>query len=206
VLSTDFAGREDLRLMLLHRTPKCGNDDDRVDELAREVTSWIRDEIGRCTTYLGGRFISGFFCWVMHERLGRVTCASADGRRAGARAPLRRARAVAERKAGPTAALLSATKSDHTPHLGGIAVNLKFPRSHDEAFARKLGDLMSTYLERGGFEVQVNVVDRATLVAARQHPESFRDLVVRIGGYSDYFVGPSPEMQEETIMRSEHEM
>ena len=70
----------------------------------------------------------------------------------------------------------------------------------------KLLDLVGTYLERGGFEVQVNVIDRATLLAARQNPELYRDLVVRIGGYSDYFVGLSPEMQEEIIMRTEHEM
>jgi trans-4-hydroxy-L-proline dehydratase len=205
-LAGNFSGREDLRLMLLHRAPKYGNDDDGVDALVVEVTSWIRDEMRRYTTYLGGRFVSGFFCWVMHERLGRLTCASADGRRAGFPLGDGSGPAQGRERAGPTAALLSATRWDHTPHLGGIAVNLKFPRSHDRTFAEKLIDLVSTYLERGGFEVQVNVVDKATLVAAREHPESHRDLVVRIGGYSDYFVGLSPEMQEEIILRTEHDM
>jgi len=90
--------------------------------------------------------------------------------------------------------------------LGGIAVNLKFSRNGaNRAFVRKLAGLIGTYMQRGGFEVQVNVVDRGTLLAAREHPEEYRDLVVRIGGYSDYFVGLSPEMQEEVILRTEHE-
>jgi pyruvate-formate lyase len=203
----DFAGREDLRLMLLNRAPKYGNDDDAVDELAGQVTDWIGDEVRRYATFLGGQFHSGFFCWIMHERLGRMTCASADGRRAGFPLGDGSGPAQGRERLGPTAALLSATKWDHTPHLGGIAVNLKFtrPRNNGE-FAPRLVDLLETYLRRGGFEVQVNVVDRDTLLAAREHPEHYRDLVVRIGGYSDYFVGLSPEMQAEIIMRTEHQM
>jgi formate C-acetyltransferase len=102
--------------------------------------------------------------------------------------------------------VLSATKWEHAPHLGGIAVNLKFSRPRDATqFERRLIDVAETYLRRGGFEVQVNVVDKATLLAAQAHPEQYRDLVVRIGGYSDFFVGLSPEMQQEIILRTEHE-
>ena len=101
--------------------------------------------------------------------------------------------------------MLSATRWEHAPHLGGIAVNLKFSRPRDaSAFRQRLLDVVETYLRRGGFEVQVNVVDKETLLAARQHPEQYRDLVVRIGGYSDYFVGLSEEMQAEIILRTEH--
>ena len=90
--------------------------------------------------------------------------------------------------------------------LGGIAVNLKFSRSKlDDHFVEGLAGLIETYMKRGGFQVQVNVVDRETLLAAKAHPEQYSDLVVRIGGYSDYFTGLSPEMQEEVIMRAEHE-
>jgi pyruvate-formate lyase len=206
-MADDFRGREDLRLMLLHRAPKYGNDDERVDALAAEITGWIADEVRAYTTYLGGRYLSGFFCWVMHERLGRATAASADGRRAGFPLGDGSGPAQGRERRGPTAAVLSATKWDHTPHLGGIAVNLKFSRPRDaSAFQERLLDVVETYLRRGGFEVQVNVVDRETLLAAREHPEQYRDLVVRIGGYSDYFVGLSPEMQDEIILRTEHEM
>ena len=129
----------------------------------------------RYSTYLGGQFLSGFFCWIMHEQLGRATCASADGRHAPG-FPLGDGSGPAQgrERLGPTAALLSATRWDHTPHLGGIAVNLKFSRrtgaAAEEAFVPRLLDLAETYLRRGGFEVQVNVVDRATLLAARERP------------------------------------
>ncbi|MDD7366582.1 MAG: glycine radical domain-containing protein, partial [Clostridiales bacterium] len=66
--------------------------------------------------------------------------------------------------------------------------------------------LVRTYLLRGGFEIQVNVVDQETLKDARRHPEAYQDLVVRIGGYSDYFVRLTPEMQEEVILRTAHSL
>lgn len=205
-LREDFAGREDLRLMLLHQAPKYGNDDDSVDALAVRITSSIAREVGRYHTYLGGAFHPGLFCWVMHERLGAVTAASADGRRAGAALGDGSGPAQGRERLGPTAAILSATKWDHRPMLGGIAVNLKFTKSGQKGdFVAGLRALIETYLRRGGFEVQVNVVDKATLRAAQAHPEAYRDLVVRIGGYSDYFVGLSPRMQEEIILRTEHE-
>jgi pyruvate-formate lyase len=204
-LASDFEGREDLRLMLLHRAPKYGNDDPSVDALATEMADFIRDEVSRYTTYLGGPFLSGFFCWIKHVDLGRATAASADGRRAGFPLAAGSGPAQGRERLGPTAAVLSSTTWDHAPHLGGIAVNLKFSRPRDaSAFCQRLLDVVETYLRRGGFEIQVNVVDKETLVAARAHPEQYRDLVVRIGGYSDYFVGLSDEMQAEIILRTEH--
>ncbi|MBN1641071.1 MAG: hypothetical protein JXA09_07535 [Anaerolineae bacterium] len=204
-MRADFAGQQSLRLALLHRAPKYGNDDARADALAVTITEWIRSEMRGYETYLGGAFRSGFFCWIQHERLGRVTAASADGRPAGF--PLGDGSGPAQGRElhGPTAAVLSATEWEHAPHLGGIAVNLKFTRPRDaSAFAQRLLDVVETYLSRGGFEIQVNVVDRETLLAAQAHPEQYRDLVVRIGGYSDYFVGLSSEMQREIIARTEH--
>ncbi|MHB1296326.1 MAG: pyruvate formate lyase family protein [Anaerolineae bacterium] len=205
-LHDDFQGREDLRLMLLRQAPKYGNDDDRVDALASRLTEMIVREVERYRTYLGGAFHPGFFCWVMHERLGAVTAASADGRRAGTALGDGSGPAQGRELRGPTAAILSSTKWNHTPMLGGIAVNLKFGTAARSAgFVPGLRALIETYLQRGGFEVQVNVVDRDTLRAAQANPEAYRDLVVRIGGYSDYFVGLSPRMQEEIILRTEHE-
>ena len=90
--------------------------------------------------------------------------------------------------------------------LGGIAFNLKFTRTgQQDTFASGLRSLIETFIQRGGFEIQINVVDKDTLLAAQSHPEQYRDLVVRIGGYSDYFVGLSPRMQEELIQRTEHD-
>jgi len=105
---------------------------------------------------------------------------------------------------GPTAAILSTTSWDHSRMIGGLAYNMKFNKA---LFATpgslgRLRDLVVTYLRRGGFETQVNVVSRETLLAARAHPEEYRDLVVRVGGYTDYFSRLSPEMQDEIILRT----
>jgi formate C-acetyltransferase len=89
--------------------------------------------------------------------------------------------------------------------IGGLAYNMKFNTSlfrEPEGFDR-LRDLVLTFLRRGGFETQINVVDAAVLRRAQQHPEQHRDLVVRIGGYTDYFTRLTPQMQAEVILRTE---
>ena len=106
---------------------------------------------------------------------------------------------------GPTASILSSTKWDHHELIGGVAVNMKFSKSSlGEHSLEIMKSLIKTYIDRGGFELQINVVDKETLEKARENPEAFRDLVVRIGGYSDYFVRLSPQMQSEVILRTEH--
>jgi formate C-acetyltransferase len=108
---------------------------------------------------------------------------------------------------GPTAAILSITSWDPAPLIGGAAFNMKFNKalfSSEEAILR-LKDLIITFLQRGGFETQINVLDHNILLEARQNPEAYRDLIVRIGGYTDYFTRLSPEMQEEIILRTEYD-
>lgn len=91
--------------------------------------------------------------------------------------------------------------------IGGVAVNMKFgKKTFSESSGQKVRALVHAYLERGGFEMQINVVDRDTLLKAQQNPEQYRDLVVRIGGYSDYFVKISPQMQAEVLLRTAHEI
>ncbi|NSW50996.1 MAG: hypothetical protein HPY85_00640 [Anaerolineae bacterium] len=205
MLKANYAECEPLRCQIEYRLEKYGNDIDAVDDLAQMVTHWVAEIIGRYRNYLDGRFVSGFFCWVMHERLGRETAATADGRKAGFPLGDGSGPAQGRERQGPTAAILSTTKWDHSAHIGGIALNLKFiPPQQRDVFRARLVDLIDTYIDRGGFEVQVNVVDRQKLEAARAHPQEYQDLVVRIGGYSDYFVRLSPEMQDEVILRTEH--
>jgi len=89
--------------------------------------------------------------------------------------------------------------------LGGIAMNVKFSRTGFRGdLPEAIFAVVKTYLELGGFEIQVNVVDREVLRRAQACPEEYQDLVVRIGGYSDYFINLSPGMQEEIIQRSEY--
>jgi formate C-acetyltransferase len=203
-LREDFAGREALRLSLLNKCPKYGNDLPEVDDLAVEITGWVAETCARHRTYFDAAVVPGFFCWVMHEHLGSQTGASADGRRAGFALGDGSGPAQGRERKGPTAAVLSTTRWNHEPMLGGIAMNLKFtPEADRGRLANRIAEVVTTYCNEGGFEIQVNVVDNATLRTAQADPENHRDLVVRIGGYSDYFVALSPGMQEEVIARSE---
>jgi len=191
-------------LTLLNKCPKYGNDLPEVDDLAVEITGWVEQACAKHRAYLDSAFVPGFFCWVMHEYLGRQTGASADGRRAGFALGDGSGPAQGRERKGPTAAVLSTTKWNHAPMIGGVAMNLKFTPDPDrERLERNIADVVTTYCDQGGFEIQVNVVDNATLRAAQADHENYRDLVVRIGGYSDYFVALSPGMQEEVIARSE---
>lgn len=204
-MGDDFAGREDLRLMVLNAAPKYGNDEDAVDDLVRQITSWYVEECRKYQSYLGGTYQAGMFCWIQHGELGRLTAASADGRRAGTALADGAGAAQGRDATGPTAAVLSATKWDHRPMIGGIAVNIRFsPSSDGSALATQIRQVCETFLRRGGAEIQVNVVDRETLLDARVNPERHRDLIVRIAGYSDFFVSLPDVLQDEVITRSEH--
>lgn len=207
ILEDNYEGHEDLRMEILNRVPKYGNDEEIVDELVGEVTGWIIQEVEKYETYRGDRFIPSLFCWIMHEQMGSVTPASPDGRKEGFPLGDGSGPAQGREKKGPTASILSSTKWDHCPFIGGIAVNMKFGSSWlSGATLDKMLDMIETFMDRGGFELQVNVVNQETLIEAQKNPEEYRDLVVRIGGYSDYFIHLSPAMQEEVILRTEHNM
>lgn len=206
ILDKDFEGNEDLRQYILNRIPKYGNDIDDIDRYFNDISEHI---IKECEKYSGdfsnSNLIPSVFCWIMHEHFGRQTIATPDGRKA--KFPLGDGSGPCQGREmnGPTASVLSSTKWDHQKFIGGVAVNLKFSKSSlgDESL-KTMKSIVKTYLKRGGFEIQINVVDNETLRKARLNPEEFRDLVVRIGGYSDYFVKLSPEMQEEVILRTAH--
>ena len=208
ILDNNFEGNEPLRLRLLNNISKYGNDIDEVDGYFGMFTSHI---ISECKKYNGvfetGNLIPSVFCWVMHERFGKATGATPDGRLAGF--PLGDGSGPCQGRElnGPTASILSSTKWEHRELIGGVAVNMKFAKSL--LGANSLGvmkSLIKCYMKRGGFEIQINVTDKELLQKAKDNPEEYRDLVVRIGGYSDYFVKLSPEMKEEIIMRTTHEI
>ena len=107
---------------------------------------------------------------------------------------------------GPTSVFLSTTCFDHTRYMDGMAVNMKIhpsSLSSDEG-VQKLEDMTRTYFDDGGMEVQFNVVDAKTLRAAQEHPERYHNLVVRIAGFSAYFVDMTTDMQNDVISRAEH--
>ena len=207
VLDANFEGSERLRQRFLNAYPKYGNGNEPVDCLVEEIVAMAR---GACAPHRlepdGSPYVPGAFCWIMHEQLGRECGATPDGRRAGFPFADGCGAAQGREKAGPTAAIRSVTAWDATPLIGGAAFNMKFSASlfRTPGAVRRLQDLIVTFLELGGFETQVNVVDSSVLRAAQAHPEEYRDLVVRIGGYTDYFTRLTPEMQAEVLLRTEY--
>ncbi|HEY3331933.1 MAG TPA: pyruvate formate lyase family protein [Capsulimonadaceae bacterium] len=202
-LIANFDGHADIKA-LLDKAPKYGTDNDTVDALVQPITDALRQECEQYRSYWGGAFVPGFFCWQMHEHLGRHTMASADGRAEGFPFADGSGPAQGREMFGPTAAVLSSTKWNHEPMIGGVAVNMRFqPGNQPDDIVEPLSAVCETFLRLGGFETQINVVNTSTLRDAQAHPDRYRDLVVRVAGYSDYFVGLSAEMQAEVIMRSE---
>lgn len=208
LLDENFEGNEEKRLKLLLKIPKYGNDTDEVDYLFNELTEHL---VSECEKYgdkaENERLIPSVFCWIMHDIFGRETGATPDGRCAGFPLGDGSGPCQGREMKGPTASILSATKWEHQEFIGGVAVNMKFSKSSLGTNSKdNVKSLVKVFLQRGGFELQINVVDKETLLKARENPEAYRDLVVRIGGYSDYFTRLSESMQNEVILRTEHKI
>ncbi|MBM4047002.1 MAG: hypothetical protein FJ279_18015 [Planctomycetes bacterium] len=205
ILKKNFAGHEALRQRILNTLPKYGNDNDVADRLAKRWAEFIIASTESHTVGLH-RYVPGFFCWIVHEQFGAETGATPDGRLAGWPLADGAGGAQGREKRGPTASVLSTTKWSHRPVLGGLVHNAKFSKSllKTETARKALRSVIETYLRRGGFEIQINVVGKDTLLEAQKHPDQYRDLLVRVAGYSDYFVHLNRNMQEEVIARTEH--
>ncbi len=206
ILEQNFEGNEALRQHILNNIAKYGNDIDEIDNYFTLLTEHIVEECKKHGgPYSNGNLIPSVFCWIKHEMFGRETIATPDGRLEGF--PLGDGSGPCQGREmnGPTASVLSSTKWDHSKFIGGVAVNLKFSKASlgKDSIGTMLA-IIKTYLKRGGFETQINVVDNDTLIKAQKNPEQYKDLIVRIGGYSDYFVRLSPQMQAEVILRTTH--
>jgi pyruvate formate-lyase/glycerol dehydratase family glycyl radical enzyme len=204
-LARDFAGEERLRQMLLNRTPRYGNDDDRADDIMLRLFDAYFDAIDGRPNTKGGAYRINLLPTTVHIYFGRVTGATPDGRKAAA--PLSEGVSPvqgADRK-GPTAVLRSVAKMDHA-RTGGTLLNQKFTPQilEDETGLRGLVALVRTYFGLGGHHIQFNVVDAETLRAAQRDPAEHRDLIVRVAGYSDYFCDLGAVLQNEIIARTEH--
>ncbi|MDW7657116.1 MAG: pyruvate formate lyase family protein [Bacillota bacterium] len=207
ILDADFTGWENVWMRFLNDHPKYGNAEPEVDSLVEETVQFLIRECARHTVAPDqSPFIPGTFCWIMHERLGSQCGATPDGRRGGTPFADGGGPAQGRERSGPTRSILSTTGWDHHCLIGGLAYNMKFSSSlfTSPVAVNSLHDLVITYLSRGGFETQINVVSRERLEDAERHPEQYRDLVVRIGGYTDYFTRLSPEMRREIMSRTEY--
>jgi len=205
-MRADFVGHERLRGLLLNRTPKYGNDDDRADAIMRRVfETYFRAIDGRENTR-GGKYHIDLLPTTCHVYFGSVMGAMPDGRKAGE--PLSEGISPVQGadRHGPTAVFKSAAKLDHV-RTGGTLLNQKLtPKLMDtEQGLDRFVQLVRSYFRMDGHHVQFNVVDAATLRAAQREPAKHRDLIVRVAGYSDYFCDLSRALQDEIIARTAHQ-
>ena len=206
-VAEDWQDREGLRKKAL-AAPKWGNDDDEVDaiflRLFDDYCRWVSGQ----DNYLGVPYDPSMLAISTPVPFGKVCAAFPDGRRAGepladgVTSPFPGTDAL-----GPTAVIRSSSKVDHTRIRGGL-LNLKFHPTalHGERGSKNLLALIKTYFDRPGFHLQFNVVDSEMLREAQEYPERYRDLVVRVAGFSAYWVEMSKALQEQVIWRTEHKM
>jgi formate C-acetyltransferase len=205
ILDRDFADREDVRRALLERAPKFGNDDDRVDRLRVEVSRFFYDEVRARPATLGGFHWPGEVIFSYHADLAPFVGASADGRPAFTPLADSAGPAQGTDRHGPTAVLASMLKLPLDRCLTCCSLNLKFTPLLWNGNPDAIVHLLRGYFARGGYQLQVNVVDRRVLEEARRNPQAHRGLVVRVGGFSAWFTRLEPVLQEEIIRRTGHD-
>lgn len=202
----NFEENEKLRQYLLNICPKFGNDLDEPDYLAEEIYEFIRSELKKYKTSLGGTFHPSYFAWIMHGRLGRQTQATPDGRKEGEALSENMGAMQGRDKNGALAVMRSISKIDQKYGIGGIATNFRFAKSLicTDKGKQAVKNFIKVFMDNDCFEIQFNVVEQKDLIEAQKNPEKYKTLLVRVAGYSDYFVNLDPVIQEEIIKRSEH--
>lgn len=203
-LENNFLGYERILNLVRNRTPKYGNDDDYADELMIEAFNAFYSEVTGRKNMKGGSYRIDMLPTTCHVYFGSVMGASPNGRLKGK--PLSEGISPeqgADRK-GPTAVLKSAAKMDQLC-TGGTLLNQKFSPSlvAGQRGLESMTAIIRTYFNLDGHHIQFNVVDRKTLLAAQENPEEYKNLIVRVAGYSDHFHNLSKELQDEIIERTE---
>lgn len=206
-LQNNFADEKELQNKLLYETPKYGNDDDYADDITKLVFEIYFNSIDGRPNTKGGFFRINLLPTTSHVYFGSVTGATPDGRLAFE--PLSEGISPVQGSDihGPTSVIKSASKIDHL-RTGGTLLNQKFTPQllETEYEIEKAVKLIRTYFKLDGHHIQFNVVTAELLREAQKHPGKYRDLIVRVAGYSDYFVDLSEALQNEIIRRTEHSM
>ncbi len=206
-VASNFDGEEVLRQTILNRTPFFGNDDDYADTLAKRVYDDLFDLIDdKPNIKEGGKYHLNMLSTTCHIYFGKVMGATPNGRFAGKSISDGTSPSHGCDTHGPSAVIKSLTKIDHVKS-GGTLLNQRFLPSllKRDGDIAKLGSLIRSYFALGGHHVQFNIVDTATLLAAQKNPENYKDLLVRMAGYSDYFNDMNEDLQQEVIDRTENE-
>ncbi|MFD0761288.1 trans-4-hydroxy-L-proline dehydratase [Lutibacter aestuarii] len=205
-VSVNFEGKEILRQTILNKTPFYGNDDDYADSIALQVYNDLFDAIDGKPNTKGETFHLNMLSTTCHVYFGKVMGATPNGRLAHKSISDGTSPSHGCDTNGPSAVIKSLTKIDQVKS-GGTLLNQRFLPSllkRDEDIM-KLGNLVRSYFALGGHHIQFNIVDTATLYAAQENPEDYKDLLVRMAGYSDYFNDMNADLQQEVIDRTENE-
>ncbi len=204
ILATNFVDQEEIRQKFIHRIPKYGNDDDYVDSIAVKIAQHFCETVSSIPLWRSGRNRPGLFSFLANVWGG--VSALPDGTKQGERLAQNMAAAPGASRNGPTAEVKSVAKIDYTQAANGTAFNLRF---HPQVFKTENGKpkiirLAKTLFQMGGMHVQFNIVDQQTLRDAQKHPEKYRDLIVRVTGYSARFVDEPVEIQNNIIAQAEY--
>ena len=206
-VSKNFEGEELLRQTIINRTPFFGNDDEYADSVAVKVYNDLVDTIdGKPNIKPGGKYHLNMLSTTCHVYFGKVMGATPNGRLACKSISDGTSPSHGADTHGPSAVVKSLTKLDHVKS-GGTLLNQRFLPSlmRKEEDIKKLGHLIRSYFTLGGHHIQFNIVDTATLLAAQACPEDYKDLLVRMAGYSDYFNDMNADLQQEVIERTEND-
>ena len=205
-MDENFEGRDNVLIynLVSRKTPKYGNDDDYADNIMKSVFKMYNKAVTGRPNMRGGMWRINMLPTTCHVYFGEVMLASANGRKA--HKPV--SEGISPEKAadtnGPTAVIKSCSKMDHLS-TGGTLLNQKFTPSvvaGDDGLTN-MANLVRAYFNMDGHHIQFNVIDRQTLIDAQNNPEEYRDLIVRVAGYSDHFRNLSKELQDEIINRTE---
>ncbi len=204
ILKSNFKGYERLREEIIHKIPKFGNDNPYVDEIAQTVGNIFCEEVKRVSASAKRELWPSFYSLWHHREMGKYTAASADGRLLGEPISENQSPVYGTEQCGPTAVLNSVSKLPFDLAPGG-GLNLKLQPStvKGEKGTSLVASLIEGYFSKGGLQIQLNVIDKNTLLDAKRDPEKYQNLLVRVVGYSAYFVTLSPEQQDEIIARTE---
>jgi formate C-acetyltransferase len=206
-VSNNFKGEEVLRQTIMNRTPFFGNDDDYADSIAVKIYDDLVEEIDEKPNIKpGGKYHLNMLSTTCHVYFGKVMGATPNGRMAGKSISDGTSPSHGADTHGPSAVIKSLTKFDHSKS-GGTLLNQRFLPGllKKEEDVIKLGHLIRSYFTLGGHHIQLNIVDTATLLAAQACPADYKDLIVRMAGYSDYFNDMNSDLQQEVIERTEND-
>ena len=206
ILRDNFRGHEDLRVELATKLPRYGNGDPAADRMTQLAADAFADALWAHKNTRGGQYVPGFYSMTCHIGFGKVTGALPNGRAAYTRLSNGLAPVDGSERLGPTAVLRSAASLDSRKWMNCYALNLKFDKQivQGETGRNALVNLFKHYFDSGGMQVQVNILDAQTLLAAKKDPSSYPGIVVRVAGYCAYFNDLQPDVQDEIIERTVH--